>query len=560
MAEKKEKRYVSDNAQLMSEWNWEKNNELNFNPEILTLGSNKKAWWKCSKGHEWQATIANRITSKTGCPYCSGKKVLSGFNDLLTQNPSLASEWHPTKNGDLLPTMVPIHSGKKIWWECVNGHEWQATIANRVKGRGCPYCSGHKVISGINDLSTLYPNIAIEWNTMKNGDLSPTMVSSGSRKKVWWKCRKGHEWQAVVYSRTHQQTGCPICQLEQQTSFPEQAILFYCNQVTHADSRNMDFGKEIDIYLQEYKIGIEYNGIFWHKNKKDTDSKKVEFFANKNIRIVTIAEGDQNIVIGDTIEYVYNSSNKDSLTWAIKRLFELIGFDDVIIDVVKDASKIYDQYITIEKESSLASKYPEIAMQWNHERNLSLKPEMVTPASNKKIWWKCQNGHEWQASIASRNKGVGCPYCSGRYAIKGKNDVKTVNPILANEWNYEKNKELMPTDIKANSGKKVWWKCSKGHEWEASIASRNKGRGCPYCSGNKVLKGYNDLQTVNQTLAREWNCEKNNGLTPMDVMSNSHKKVWWKCEKGHEWQAIIASRNGGRGCPVCAREKRSKRK
>lgn len=305
MAEKKEKRYVSDNAQLMAEWNWEKNNQLGLLPDKLTIGSHKKVWWRCSLGHEWEAKIVNRTTSKTGCPYCSGKKVLTGFNDLLTQNTSLASEWHPTKNDNLLPTMVSLHSGKKIWWGCVNGHEWQETIANRVNGRGCPYCSGHRVISGINDLSTLYPNIATEWNTMKNGGLSPTMVSSGSRKKVWWTCRKGHEWQAVVNSRTLQRTGCPICRLEQQTSFPEQAILFYCNQVTHADSRNMDFGKEIDIYLPEYKIGIEYNGIFWHKNKKDTDSKKVDFFANKNIRIVTIAEGDQNIVFGDTIEYIY---------------------------------------------------------------------------------------------------------------------------------------------------------------------------------------------------------------------------------------------------------------
>ena len=73
MAEKKEKRYVSDNAQLMVEWNWEKNNELNFKPETLTLGSGKKVWWKCSKGHEWQAIIANR-SKGSGCPECYREK------------------------------------------------------------------------------------------------------------------------------------------------------------------------------------------------------------------------------------------------------------------------------------------------------------------------------------------------------------------------------------------------------------------------------------------------------------------------------------------------------
>ena len=102
MAEKKEKRYVSDNTQLMAEWNWEKNNELNFQPETLTLGSTKKVWWKCQKGHEWQATVANRSIGR-GCAYCSGKKVLKGYNDLQTVNPALAEEWNYENNNGLTP-------------------------------------------------------------------------------------------------------------------------------------------------------------------------------------------------------------------------------------------------------------------------------------------------------------------------------------------------------------------------------------------------------------------------------------------------------------------------
>ena len=102
--------------------------------------------------------------------------------------------------------------------------------------------------------------------------------------------------------------------------------------------------------------------------------------------------------------------------------------------------------------------------------------------------------------------------------------------------------------------------CSKGHEWQAAIGDRSQGHTCPYCAGKKVLKGYNDLQTVNPTLAIEWHYEKNNGFTPVDITPNSHKKVWWKCSKGHEWQAIIGNRHKGNGCPICAKEKRSKKK
>ena len=615
---------------IAKEWNTEKNGDLL--PTMVSPGSRKKVWWRCALGHEWEAGIVNRTTGKTGCPYCAGKKVLSGFNDLLTLNPNLAAEWNAQKNGILSPTMVSLHSGKSVWWKCTNGHEWQETIANRVNERACPYCSGHKVISGINDLETLYPNIAKEWNAEKNGDLSPSMVSSGSGKKVWWICRKGHEWQAVINSRTLQHTGCPVCRLEQQTSFPEQAILFYFSQVTHAESRNMDFGKEIDIYLPEYKIGIEYNGIFWHKDKNNSDRRKVDFFADKSIRIVTIAEGNQNIVSGDTIEYVYNSSNKDSLNWAIQRLFELIGLSKVSIDVMKDASEIYNQYITIEKENSLASKYPEVAKQWNYEKNLSLKPEMIMPNSNKKVWWKCHKGHEWQAIVSSRvtggngcpycsgqkvlvgyndlettnpeiasewhptkngdllptmvssgsrnsiwwicpicketyqsaiyhrTKGNGCPYCSSKKIASGLNDLASLNPVLASEWHSIKNGDLLPTMVSIQSGRKVWWKCSLGHEWQASVANRGKGRGCPYCSNKKILQGYNDLATTNPEIASEWHPTKNETLLPTMVSLGSHKKVWWRCKNGHEWQSKIENRKVGNGCPICAKEKRSKRK
>ena len=133
--------------------------------------------------------------------------------------------------------------------------------------------------------------------------------------------------------------------------------------------------------------------------------------------------------------------------------------------------------------------------------------------------------------------------------------MNTVHPELAKEWNYEKNGSLNPINVTAGSNKKVWWRCEKGHEWQAMIKHRNKGSGCPYCAGQRVLKGFNDLQTLNPTLAKEWNYERNNGLTPADVLPNSNKKVWWKCSVGHEWQAVIASRNRGRGCPQCHRKK-----
>ena len=191
MAEKKEKRYVSDNAQLMAEWNWERNTDVA--PSQLTLGSGQKVWWKCKKGHEWQAVVKNR-THGRDCPYCSGKKILKGYNDLQAINPILANEWNYEKNGNLKPDNFTVNSGRKVWWKCSKGHEWAAIISNRNKNSGCPFCSGRKAIIGENSLQIVNPNLAEEWNYEKNVGLTPTAIMPHSGKKVWWKCSKGHEW------------------------------------------------------------------------------------------------------------------------------------------------------------------------------------------------------------------------------------------------------------------------------------------------------------------------------------------------------------------------------
>ena len=131
-----------------------------------------------------------------------------------------------------------------------------------------------------------------------------------------------------------------------------------------------------------------------------------------------------------------------------------------------------------------------------------------------------------------------------------KYNLQACNPTIAKEWHPTKNGSVTPKDVTAGSGKKVWWQCPKGHEWEAPLCRRNNGHGCPYCSGNKVSPE-NCLQTVNPSLAKEWHPTKNVSLTPKDVTVGSHKKAWWQCSRGHEWNAVVKSRSKGNGCPYC---------
>ena len=468
--------------ELSKEWHPSKNGELT--PYNVTCGSGKKVWWKCKKGHEWQAVIGDRVRGN-GCPYCSGRKVTLE-NCLATINPKISKEWHQSKNGKLTPYDVTSLSNKKVWWKCSKGHEWEASINNRSKNRGCPYCSNKKVCED-NCLATINPEISKEWHPSKNGELTPYDVVSGSHRKVWWKCSKGHEWEARVLER-NSGAGCPYCCGQMVT---------YNNCLSTLDSQ---LAKE------------------WHpvKNRELTPSM-VTLFSNRRV------------------------------WWKCSKGHE---WKSSINNRSKGKGCPYCSNKKVCNDNCLMTVNPELAKEWNYDKNGELTPYDVLAGSGKKVWWRCDKGHEWESSIAKRyREKQGCPYCSSK-SVNDDNCLMTVNPELAREWNYDKNEELTPYDVVAGSGKKVWWRCDKGHEWESVIGDRNSGKGCPYCS-NKYVNDDNCLANVRPELAKEWHPSKNGELTPYDVVAGSGIKAWWKCNKGHEWEANISSRNNGTGCPYC---------
>ncbi|MCU6720349.1 zinc-ribbon domain-containing protein [Porcipelethomonas ammoniilytica] len=199
----------------------------------------------------------------------------------------------------------------------------------------------------------------------------------------------------------------------------------------------------------------------------------------------------------------------------------------------------------------LSTVHPELVSEWS-EKNLPLTPDKITYGSNKLVWWKGACGHEWQASVKARSKGENCPICSGARVVEGINDLATVKPELAAEWS-KKNKDLKPTMVTVGSHKKVIWKGKCGHEWIATVKSRAIiGTGCPYCSHNAILEGFNDLASQMPEIAAEWS-EKNAPLLPNQVTAFANRKVWWKCKKcGNEWHTLISTRSGGSKCPYCS--------
>ena len=207
-------------------------------------------------------------------------------------------------------------------------------------------------------------------------------------------------------------------------------------------------------------------------------------------------------------------------------------------------------------ETDLATRYPDLAAEWHPTKNGDLTPSDVLPGSHRLVWWQCPHGHEWRAQIKSRVSGAGCPVCSNRALLRGVNDLATNNPELARQWHPTKNGDLTPADVVPGTRRKVWWVCDKGHEWRAAVSARVNGSGCPVCTSKKIVPGINDLASQYPAVAKEWHPTKNGSLTPEQVAPASNKKVWWICDKGHEYQATVASRtqrNGG--CPYCANTK-----
>lgn len=541
---------------LLVEWDYEKNNK---NPSEYGKCSGKSVHWCCKQGHSWTARIADRVRGN-GCPYCAGKRPIIGINDLQTTNPMLVKEWNYNKNSKEPSEFLP-NSGKKVWWICIKGHEWEATIDSRSNGNGCPYCAGQIVLTGENDLMTLYPRLAEEWDFQLNAPLLPTQIMAGSGKKVWWKCQYGHSWRVSPNNRTSQYSNCPICSAEIGTSFPEQAIYYYISKLVVATNRYNMNGVEIDIFIPALNLGIEYDGIFFHSSNSSAkrEENKNNYCKELGIRLIRIKETRENKSDKENVIYRKIGKNSTSLECIIQRILEIIAtygysINEIDVNLKRDDISIYNNYVKMKKKNSVALHNPELLKEWDYKKNGKMNPDTISYGSDKNVWWLCSLGHSYKATVSHRtNKNIstGCPICAGQKILPGYNDLATKRPDLMLEWDYELN-DINPKEISPNSSKKVNWLCPLKHSYKASITKRNHGRNCPICAGKQIIVGVNDFATLQPELVKEWDYECNE-LLPTNYTEHSNKKVFWKCNVCmNTWEAAINQRVRGRNsCPKC---------
>ncbi len=394
----------------------------------------------------------------------------------------------------------------------------------------------------IKPLSETHPEIAEEaygWD--------PSLVKASDSRKRKWRCSKGHEYLAASNQRTRpdKPSDCPYCSGNKvlkgwndlATTHPEVA------QYAHDwDPTKYSAGSQVKV---EWKCKIGH--IFYSRITDATHSKSKVFCSVCNGHSILVGFNDlattDPLVAAeadgwDPRTVTRGSNRKRQFRCPVGHIYEAV-IASRALDLV--GCRICRNQIVLEGFNDLAFKFPKIAAEAN-----GWDPTKFVFGSNKRMIWKCEREHVWSATITGRTQGEkGCPYCSGFKTWTGFNDLATTHPHLVSEahgWD--------PKKIHAGTNKKLAWKCSSGHIWQASGTSRSANNsGCPYCANFKCLTGFNDLVTTHPNLALEAF-----GWDPKKVIAGSNKKRDWQCSEGHIWSALVVNRAYGKqtGCPECA--------
>lgn len=597
--------------EIAAEWHPALNGDVT--PADVGYASSKKAWWLCRIcQNEWRVQISSRSRGAS-CKKCVSRAmaVPKPGNSLAERNPSVAAEWHPTRNGDLRPTDVAFSRKDKAWWLCANcGHEWEASIGNRASGTQCPPCAyaargqaSHsrsytcgaaeppltptKATKGLpqsgDSFADRFPEAASEWHPTRNGETTPDKVRQASNRRAWWICRTcRHEWDAVIQSRGRGGAGCPRCgrlRAGRSNATPKPggslAEKFPVLAAEWHNARNAPLTPE--------QVAAKSRRMAWWQCSNCGNEWKAGIYSR--------ASGHGCRPCADRQRAVDFSAAKPG--------------------------------------ESLADRDPEIAAQWHPSRNGLLRASDVTANSGQTVWWLCDRRHEWQAMINNRRKARGCPKCtlwgtsveevrlrhellaagvpidpnhevvhkaSGRVMqcdmvcsawdvvieFDGnrfhklpesfEKDGRKTRLLMEQDWTVIRVREDLPAigkhDVvvplhssEVTRAKAVLMKLS-GLGFDVAEYDRYLTTDQPWGSSDassyiKRRRIDKSLATLHPDLAAQWDPKKNGALTPEDVTVGSGARPWWICPScGHCWTAYVYTRaGGGHGCPECGRRK-----
>jgi hypothetical protein len=285
-----------------------------------------------------------------GCPFCGRVRFKSGINDLETLRPDWILELSSPKNAGIQLANTPVNSKEKLWWNGVCGHEWEQSSYQRGRGFGCTVCSGKKVVAGINDLASSFPEVA-KYFDLRMNKYDTSEVTSHSGKKAFWFCDEGHTYESVIASRVLQRSNCPVCTLK---VFQEGS-----NDLSTTHPQLL---------------------LAWH--------------ASLNLPLLPIQ---------------LTASSREKVWWQCTKTHP--PFQAMVRSRKLYGCPYCSGWSVLVGETDLASVNPELAKEWNRELNLK-SPSEVSSGSDYLAWWTDTSGHTWQQRVQTRSRGVGCPDCA----------------------------------------------------------------------------------------------------------------------------------------------------
>lgn len=304
---------ITEFSKIASQWS--PDNTIDF----TDAKKSQKYFWNCSKGHTWEATLSSRIRGR-GCPYCGNKRVLAGYNDLMTTYPKIADNWD-YDNNEITPKDILAGTDKQYYWKCDKGHSYLMAPSRLLSGkRGCNICAG-KVVTADNSLHALSPHLLPYWDTVKNGDITPHTVTFGSSKKVWWiypDCKHSFDRTPKLMKGSY---NCPHCWASGQSSAEGEVVDFIRGIVrsgisVEVGNRVVLGGKELDIYIPELNVAVEFNGLYWHSEEAGKDRhyhyNKWVGCRDKGIQLITVWEDDwrdKNVLVKRMLEHKLGHSS-----------------------------------------------------------------------------------------------------------------------------------------------------------------------------------------------------------------------------------------------------------
>jgi len=473
----------------------------------IYANANQKLLWECSEGHQWES-IPNSIKRGSWCPVCSGRE--KGTIEKMKQ---IAEE----RGGKCLSDEY-VDGKNKLWWECSEGHHWQAFPSKIKMGRWCPKCAG-TVKGTIEEMQ----RIAKE----RGGKCLAEEYVNG-KEKLLWECYEGHQWESspgVIKSGTW----CPICSsgvgericrefFEQifEKKFPKQ----YPKWLINKNGNQM----ELDGYNEELRIAFEHHGeqhyttnTYYIKTEKELQQRqrddriKAELCLKHNILLIEIPEVPTRTSINNIKKIIKKNCTKNNVPLPP-------DFDAKKVDL-KNA------YATSDKRKAL-----EEIKQFAEEKNGKCISEQYIN-HNTKLLWECEKRHRWEAVPSSVRNGSWCPKCAGTVKLT----IEDMHKIAK-----ERGGKCL-SEKYVNNNQKLLWECSKGHQWETTPHNIKKGTWCSKCAGTEKLS----IEEMHRI------AKNRGGKCLSDKYLSSKEKLFWECSEGHQWWAAPSKIKTGQWCPEC---------